>query len=329
MARLHKAVLGTFSKKIGQVVGSSWKGIPVIRSLPQSVANPRTTAQQSQRLRFKTLILFAQELVSPTIKPLWDRNARRMSGYNLFVRTNRMAFDDQGNLALSKIRMSIGRLLSPLITDYSGVSGGVNVTISTRPQDKFAMPTDMIFGVWYDLQRQTILFQGYTGDSRGSSATTTAHLRNQTLYSNSGQYAIWIMFRNAKGNLSSESAYITNRPGQDIIIPTPFMLEEVVRQMGTAEPKIHKGVVISTIMPDSMTEITDDAAREDTEINSDKKAAEKAAQTIEEIKDMQSYARKKEIQTEDAHDTASVNRTANYERTAGTQSEPHSTRHNR
>ncbi len=41
MAKLKESVIGVLIGQIGQVVGSTWKGISVLRVLPASVANPQ------------------------------------------------------------------------------------------------------------------------------------------------------------------------------------------------------------------------------------------------------------------------------------------------
>ena len=52
MGTIKKGILGSFSGKVGNIVGASWKGIAYIRSLPASVRNPRTVKQVTQRSKF-------------------------------------------------------------------------------------------------------------------------------------------------------------------------------------------------------------------------------------------------------------------------------------
>jgi len=52
MGTIKKGILGGFSGKVGTVVGSSWKGISYMRSLPMKVRNPRTLRQLDQRSKF-------------------------------------------------------------------------------------------------------------------------------------------------------------------------------------------------------------------------------------------------------------------------------------
>lgn len=88
MGVIKKGVLGGFSGKVGPVVGSSWKGIDVMRAMPQSVANPRTAKQVEQRRKFTAASQFASSILDSWIHPIINRQARRMSGYNLFMQWN-------------------------------------------------------------------------------------------------------------------------------------------------------------------------------------------------------------------------------------------------
>ena len=93
MATIKQGILGAFSGKVGSVVGSSWKGIPVMKSLPPSVANPRTAKQIEQRSRMKACTAFSQSVLADVIKPLNDRFASRMSGFNAFTSRNIACFE--------------------------------------------------------------------------------------------------------------------------------------------------------------------------------------------------------------------------------------------
>ena len=57
-----RSILGEFSGKVGNVVYGSWKGIPYVRSMPESVANPRTVGQLEQRAKMTTIVKFLQPL---------------------------------------------------------------------------------------------------------------------------------------------------------------------------------------------------------------------------------------------------------------------------
>ena len=56
---IHKhGILGGFKGRVGNVVGSSWKGLDVMKIRPASVANPNTPRQRDQRSRFGLMARF-------------------------------------------------------------------------------------------------------------------------------------------------------------------------------------------------------------------------------------------------------------------------------
>lgn len=93
MGKIKQGILGGFANKVGTVVGSSWKGIAVMRSMPLSVANPKTTAQVSNRSKFAQVVKNGQQLLSSVIQPNFNPQAKYMSGYNVFVKINKDFLD--------------------------------------------------------------------------------------------------------------------------------------------------------------------------------------------------------------------------------------------
>jgi len=88
MAKLVGGPLGSYRGKAGGTIGSSWKGIAVVKSMPLSVANPQTVAQTAQRVKFAACIAVARLLLSDLITTFWNPFAKRMSGINAFVKQN-------------------------------------------------------------------------------------------------------------------------------------------------------------------------------------------------------------------------------------------------
>lgn len=88
MGIIKRGILGGFSKSVANVVGTSWKGIAVMKSKPLSVANPRSAGQVAQRTRFSATVAFAQAILSSVLIPVWNGFASQMSGYNLFIQRN-------------------------------------------------------------------------------------------------------------------------------------------------------------------------------------------------------------------------------------------------
>ena len=108
MARIKQGILGGFSGKIGNIVGSSWKGIAVMKTLPLSVSNPRTAKQVTQRNKFSDAVELAQTILVGIIKPLWDRFAVKQSGFNHFLQ--QFIKLKPGSDLASKVKMAMGQM---------------------------------------------------------------------------------------------------------------------------------------------------------------------------------------------------------------------------
>lgn len=88
MGTIKRGILGGFSGKVANVIGGSWKGIAYMRSQPLSVSQPNTTAQLDARSALTAMVIVCQAILASVIKPLWDRFAVAMSGYNDFFKNN-------------------------------------------------------------------------------------------------------------------------------------------------------------------------------------------------------------------------------------------------
>lgn len=115
MGIIKRGILGGVANKIGNVVGSSWKGIATLRSLPLSVANPRTLAQRTNRDSFSIMSKLGSEVLATICQPLWNRDAKQMSGFNAYVMNNKRAFDAGLAEWISNPVMSKGSLSALLV----------------------------------------------------------------------------------------------------------------------------------------------------------------------------------------------------------------------
>ena len=114
MGVIKRGILGGVSNKIGNVVGSSWKGIATLRSLPLSVANPNTTAQRTNRDSFTIMSKLGSDVLATVCQPLWNRDAKQMSGFNAYVMNNKRAYDEDPEAWVANPIMSKGVLSASL-----------------------------------------------------------------------------------------------------------------------------------------------------------------------------------------------------------------------
>ena len=149
MGIIWQGILGGVSGRVGNVIGSSWKGIPVLKSRPLSVANPRTTQQVHYRDRLTKLVAIASQINSSIIIPLWNRFASRMSGYNAFIQANSGAFNSSLSFVPASFFIARGRMAATAITnaDIQAVNTQCLVTFSAAIADSFQTDDDQPFVV--------------------------------------------------------------------------------------------------------------------------------------------------------------------------------------
>ena len=155
MGVIKQGILGGFSGKVANVVGSSWKGIAVIKSLPLSVANPNTAGQQAQRGAMTQIVLAARLLLASLIQVYWNPFAQQMSGYNAFVKENIDTFTTAGFTTFANFFSMRGSLLGvvigAIVADDSANTITVPWTDNSGTSD--ALATDeMVFTVYNETQ---------------------------------------------------------------------------------------------------------------------------------------------------------------------------------
>lgn len=110
MAKIKQGILGGFSGKVASLVGTSWKGRAVMKSLPLSVANPRTESQVGQRNKFSKIAELASKILTQFVQPVENPISGNISGYNLFCKDNKQAFTDAGEFVGSRLVCGGGKI---------------------------------------------------------------------------------------------------------------------------------------------------------------------------------------------------------------------------
>ena len=89
MATINRGILDGFFGKVGTVVGSFWKGIPVMRAYVRRIHDRKNTAQQLVRARFTALTEMASAFLSAIRIGLHnDASLCQTTEGNVFVRKN-------------------------------------------------------------------------------------------------------------------------------------------------------------------------------------------------------------------------------------------------
>lgn len=195
MSKTKQGILGGFSGSIGNVVGSSWKGVNYMRIKPVSVANPNTAAQQEQRGKFRNCSAFAQSILTTIIQPYWNRIANKMSGFNYWVKTNIANFDTTGLQAPDTLQTTIGNINPPHSVSCTLNSGSktVHLTWTSNAGEGQAQATDIALCVIHN--ETTGITEGFTltatrGDEDANFDATQTFAANDHVH-------IWLSFKDA------------------------------------------------------------------------------------------------------------------------------------
>ena len=173
MAQQQKFVMGNFTNKVGQVVGSNFKGVPVVRAKPARIVNPRSKAQQTSRLRFRFLTYIATSALAIWISRFYTANTRRMGWLNAWIREHSVYLRADGSININDILHKNGRLLPPTYqTFYAGVTYN-DIVINRPPIDPLGLANDEIWHLQYSYANRKILSVGKTAAIRGTTGTTS------------------------------------------------------------------------------------------------------------------------------------------------------------
>lgn len=113
MGKINTGILGGVSGKIGNVVGSSWKGIDYLKTLPASYKDAKTEVQVTNRSKFLTAVRFLQPLIE-VIRVGFKALAVKKSAFNAatsYTYQNAITGDYPDiSIDYSKVMMSKGTL---------------------------------------------------------------------------------------------------------------------------------------------------------------------------------------------------------------------------
>lgn len=212
MGKIYQGILGGVSSKVGSVVGASWKGIPTLRVYQPNVANPKTAAQVKVRNSFSFLSTVASLALAGFIKPLWDRDAVRMSGYNAFIGANKALAGKNNAEILEGLKASKGKMQAPAITlQQSGSLPATGVAI-TASSGRYELPTDKIFCLVINSAGE-VLRGGDTGTTRKTGGFTFKQVPEIEKGENTDECYVYVAALRADGTIVSDSVTVVAANG--------------------------------------------------------------------------------------------------------------------
>ncbi|MBU3013111.1 hypothetical protein KO506_16990 [Polaribacter vadi] len=207
MATFEKGILGGFSGKVGNVVGSRWRGKNIMRSLPQRGKYTPSTKQEEQREKFKIVISFLSPIVNILSQyfgsPQGDKSRSNLAtSYHL---KNAVVSTAQGMVMdFEKVLISKGDLRGLDGATAAAATGRIlNLNWQNNSGQGKATNTDALMAVIYapDLN----LFYSDTSVATRDAATASITLPEFML---GFEVEVWASFYKPDTNYAANSTYL-------------------------------------------------------------------------------------------------------------------------
>jgi hypothetical protein len=209
MRTYNKGILGAFSGKVGPVVGASWRGKDVLRSLPRKANRVATETQLLQRLRFSTVTEFLTPLKPIVTKYYGSNNTdvtrrNQAMSYHMKEAVNYVAPNYE--FVYNKVQISKGDLLGiQTPTAVAGAATSIDFTWVDNSGDGQAKSTDKLVIAVYEATTKTTVYALNAGERRDVSTNfiLPAYLSGLTV-------GIWATFVSDDDKLHATSMYLGN-----------------------------------------------------------------------------------------------------------------------
>lgn len=207
MAKISKGILGGFSGRVGNVVGSKIFGIDVMRSYQPNVANPRTPGQVTQRTKFSLVVLFLRQFLD-ILKIGFKMRAINMSAFNACVAANLKTavigeFPDF-NIDLPNLAISRGPLLSAIGQRLSEVAeGNYQLRFDSNVNAGDIRETDTVHALYYN-KTKNLFFQTAGNETR---VDLVVNINPPDGWLENDEIHAWLFFESADKSQVSDSFY--------------------------------------------------------------------------------------------------------------------------
>lgn len=206
MGIISQGILGGVSGTVGNVVGGSWKGISYLRVKSDHYNDANSAKQVTQRTKFAACVAFAKLIMDTIIRPIWNKKAVKMSGFNLFTKTNLPAFNADGDIEdFSQLQVSTGDLPLPnnvAIADDAATEGGIAITWEDNSGVGSALATDEL--------RVMAICNGEVNVLQGVNISRAAEAANIVLPYGAGVEAqVYVFFESVESSIYSPDQHGT------------------------------------------------------------------------------------------------------------------------
>lgn len=204
MGKIKQGILGGFSGKVGGIVGTSWKGIGVMKAMPLSVANPKTAKQVNNRDRNTGVLRFVQGCGTTFVRSYWNRFAKGMSGFNDAMSVNYACFDPATGLYLPAYMFaSVGKLVPMTVAGGSAEPGG-NISVSFTAR---TLSSDYTIGDLVDVVAYNATKQDGVQKRDIAAVATSVTIATPTTWEEGDVVILFVCCRRGDGTAVSTSTY--------------------------------------------------------------------------------------------------------------------------
>jgi len=205
MAKFVNGAIGTFSGKVGSVIGSSWRSIHYIRGLSKKRTKPYTENQLAQQQRFGMMGRFLLPLRGLMEIGFANLDVSEATLFNQVMAFNLPAIVGKYpdfNIDYAKLRFSNGSLLKPRGINVVLAEGMVTVSWNPKGNRFDGKADDEVYPLLYN--RELNLF--YTSDDivERSAGTADILVDEDTVGHNA---ELWLFCVSRDGRLISETVY--------------------------------------------------------------------------------------------------------------------------
>jgi hypothetical protein len=151
MGKISQGPYGGVLGKLGNTIGSVWKGKAYLRIKPLKYTDQQSEKQIKQRNRFAACAAFAKLVMEELIQTSFEKMAEGISGYNLFVKFNQGFFGTDGTITdYEKLKLSVGNLplADNIVVQNDGANAGA-IRITWNDNSGKKVPLQPIASEWY------------------------------------------------------------------------------------------------------------------------------------------------------------------------------------
>lgn len=177
MGKYKNGILGAFTGKVGNVVGSTWNGVSYMRAVPANVKDPKTPKQLAQRQRFGLVTSFMRKF-KPIINIGFKNGSgnmnplNRASSYNMRNAVGGEYPDQQIEYEqLVLARGDLSKVDDPQAT--AGGPGEISFSWKDNSGEGSALSDDKVVIIIYNPDRDSVIYHFDLATREDESLTLT------------------------------------------------------------------------------------------------------------------------------------------------------------